>query len=1148
MNALISAWQGVPEYTALLQALKHGRLPAAVSGVSYIHKVHLTACLQQMTGRRMVILASDEGEAARMTEDLRSLGQTALHYPARDFTFRDLEGYSREYEHARISVLCRALGGDYTAIVTTADALEQFIPPPEILMNNMLTLRPGQTITPTDLLKKLVGAGYVRAAQVEGPGQFASRGGILDIFSPDNPAPFRLEFWGDEIDCIAEFDVRSQRRGENLKSVTISQAVEVPADPADVARKAEMFVKTLHGAKYGKVKAQLTADIARLRDGVHFPSYDRFLRLIYPTPATLFDYAEDAVLFVSEAAKVREHARTFEWRTGEELQGLYEDGYTCRGMDGYICDYVDLLKIMERFGAVFLDAFPHSGYDLHIKELITFRLRSLSSWSGSLEILKEDLLPALEQNYRCVVLAGTARAAENLATDLNHAKISAHYEESADAFPAGQVTVMPGGLSAGFDYPDGHFLLVSHGRAAGTVRRRRRKKNVGEQLNSLDQLKPGDYVVHASHGIGVFEGIEKKQVQGITKDYIKIRYAKGDLLYLPVTQLDLVSKYIGPKENGAVKVNRLGGAEWQKARSRVKAAAKDMAKELIELYSKRMNQKGFAFSGENEMQLDFERRFEYDETEDQLRCIEEIKADMQKPVPMERLLCGDVGFGKTEVALRAAFKCILNGKQCALLVPTTILAWQHFGTIKQRMEGLPVNVELLSRFRSPGQQRDIIKNLRRGNIDMVVGTHRLVSKDVTFRDLGLVIVDEEQRFGVAQKEKLKELLPTVDVLTLSATPIPRTLNMAMSGLRDMSVLEEAPQDRQPVQTYVLEYDGGILNDAIRREIRRGGQVYYLHNRVETIEKVAMRLQTALPEAAIGVAHGKMGEEEISDVWKKLLDHEIDLLVCTTIIETGVDVPNVNTLIIEDSDKMGLSQLHQLRGRVGRSARRAYAYLTFRRGRILSEVAHKRLEAIREFTEFGSGFKIAMRDLEIRGAGNILGAQQHGHMETVGYDMYLKLLSEAVSEEKGEKPAQESECTVDLQIEAHIPEDYIQSLQQRLGIYRRIADIRTNEDSMDVQDELTDRFGEPPDSVRGLIDVAMLRNQAAGNGIYEISQKQDSLLLYPRHVDMQMVSKLAGAMKGRVMLSAGSKPYIAVKSKSGAIDALREIIGHLSTDE
>lgn len=764
----------------------------------------------------------------------------------------------------------------------------------------------------------------------------------------------------------------------------------------------------------------------------------------------------------------------------------------------------------------------------------------------------DDLSPLVQKDSTVVVMGGTEKAAKNLAEDLENEDIPALYFPLEPAeFPRGRVSVLPGALSGGFGYPHEKFYAFTYGRNAVASKKRKSRSGFkkGQSLHSLDELKKGDYVVHSLHGIGVFDGINKLEVGKITKDYIKIKYAKGDVLYVPVTQLDLVSKYIGPHEDDGrtVKLNKIGGKDWEKTRNKVRAAVKDMADQLIALYSKRQNSPGYAFSPDIDMQSDFERRFEYDETSDQLRAIDEIKGDMEKPYPMDRLLCGDVGFGKTEVALRAAFKCAADGKQCAILVPTTILAYQHYRTILKRFDGFPVEIEMLSRFRTPKEQEKILKNLKRGSLDIIVGTHRLVSKDVKFKDLGLLIVDEEQRFGVAQKEKLKELFPTVDVLTLSATPIPRTLNMAMTGIRDMSVIEEAPQDRYPVQTYVIEHDMGILCEAMEKELRRGGQVYYLHNRVESIESTAAKIKEMMPSARIAVAHGRMGEEELSEIWRDLLEGDIDILVCTTIIETGVDVPNCNTLIIEDADRLGLAQLHQIRGRVGRSTRRASAYFTFKRGKELSEIANRRLSAIREYTEFGSGFKIAMRDLEIRGAGNVLGAQQHGHMEAVGYDMYLQLLGEAVEEEKGEKPiSRKKECLIDMQIDAHIPDNYIKSIPQRLAVYRRIADIKNTEDAEDVKDELRDRFGEIPQSVQGLIDVSLLRNTAAAKGIYEIGQKGNSVILYVNDIDTNTVLNLSSMMRGRVSIMDYGKKHIAVKIADGQspLDTLKEIFGYM----
>ena len=729
-------------------------------------------------------------------------------------------------------------------------------------------------------------------------------------------------------------------------------------------------------------------------------------------------------------------------------------------------------------------------------------------------------------------MAGTARAGKALCEDINDMGFDAFFFESRPSrLQARAVNILTGTLPAGFQMSSIKLAVITHTRSLQSKKKNKRVSSKNA-IHSLDELVKGDYIVHNIHGIGIFEGIHALEINKVKKDYIKISYAKGDTLYVPVTQLDLVSKYIGPREDSNVKINRLGSPEWKKTKARVRASVKDMAKELIALYAKRMSTQGFAFSEDTDLQRDFELRFEYDETDDQLRCTEEIKRDMQRKAPMDRLLCGDVGFGKTEVAMRAVFKCVSDSKQCAILVPTTVLAMQHYQTALKRLEAFPVNVEMLSRFVPASKQKETLKKLEEGRVDVLIGTHKLLGKNIAFKDLGLLIVDEEQRFGVAQKEKIKERFPKVDVLTLSATPIPRTLNMAMSGIRDMSIIEEAPGERHPVQTYVIEYDSEVVTEALEREINRGGQCYYLHNNIDTIEARALAIKKALPEARVGIAHGRMSEEQLSKVWNELILGELDILVCTTIIETGVDVPNVNTLIIENADRMGLAQLHQIRGRVGRSSRRAYAYFTFTRGKELSDIATRRLEAIREYTEFGSGFKIAMRDLEIRGAGSLLGNRQHGHMEAVGYDMYLKLLEEAVAVEKGDRTEAEEEtekdCLIDIAIDAHIPEDYISSTAQRLEVYKLIANIKTDENANEVYAELQDRFGKPPSAVWGLIEISQLRNSAILLGITEIVQRNGSLLFYMQEPDIRTVAILNAFMKGRVTLSAGKKPYIAVR--------------------
>ncbi|WP_411677191.1 transcription-repair coupling factor [Caproicibacter sp.] len=1131
MKFLTNAIRGLKEFSDLEAAVDSRMLPAAVTGVSGVHKANIIYSLCADRRRRAFVVAGDEAEAQRLCADLTAMGLRPLFYPARDFSFHDAEGSSHEYEHQRLQVLERLISGTCDAVVCCIDAALQLTIPPAELRRRTVTLETGKSVPMERVLSVLAACGYERAAQIEGAGQFAARGGILDFYPPGGEAPVRAEFFGEEVDSLSLFDPVSQRRTESIPSATIEPAAEALIEhPQILAEQLRHLAAELRGKAAPAAKAVLNEQADKLSGGLHLGCADKYLPLLYGEKATLFSYlSQDMLLFVSEPVKLRERMRSVLWQWGEDLRELLSDGTLCRGLDSYSGDWASALAAFERFGAVYLDAFVHGGYETPVRTLTGMNARQLSSWGGSIQLLTEDLQNMLFNRWACAVLCGSERAARNVAADLQAKGINAAFVESPKKIERGEVVVTLGALSGGIEYPGAFFGLITHGRAVLPQVKKQKKKKSGEAIYSISDLTPGDYIVHASHGIGVFEGIHKIDMNGVVKDYIKVRYAKNDLLYVPVTQLDMVSKYIGPREDAAIRLSRLGGSDWQKAKAKVRRAVKDIADDLIRLYAQRMQAKGHAFAPDSEWQRDFEAHFEFEETEDQLRCIEEIKSDMEKSAPMDRLLCGDVGFGKTEVALRAAFKCITDSMQCAMLVPTTILAWQHYQTITRRMEGFPIRVELLSRFRSAKEQAEIIKKLARGEIDMVVGTHRLISKDVEFRNLGLIIVDEEQRFGVAQKERLKTRYKDVDVLTLSATPIPRTLNMALSGIRDMSVIEEAPHDRHPVQTYVLEHDGGILFEAIRRELRRGGQVYYLHNDVGSIQQVATRIQQAIPEAKVGFGHGKMNEQELSEVWRRLIEQEIDVLVCTTIIETGVDVPNVNTLIIDNADHMGLSQLHQIRGRVGRSSRRAFAYLTFKRDKALSEIAQKRLSAIRQFTEFGSGFKIAMRDLEIRGAGNILGGEQHGHMEAVGYDMYLHLLGEAVDRAKG-KLVQEygEECLVDMQVTAHIPESYITDLNQRLDIYRRIADIRTQEDALDVTDELIDRFGEPPASVNGLIDIALLRNVASRLGIREVRQQESSIFLYSDRIDMKKVGALVSALRGRVLLNAGAKPYVSVK--------------------
>ena len=1154
MSCYSSLLSDSPEYRSVKAAIQKKRFPFGCLGLPPLPKALLIHALCETFSRGALVITPDEAAATKLQSDLNTMGSRSCVYPARDFNFQTAESSSKEYEQQRIGALARILSGDADILIASAEAVLQRTIPPETLKSRVFYLESGQETAVDEVRRKLVKCGYSACDMVEGPGQFSLRGGILDIFPANRENPVRIEFWGDEIDTIAEFDVLSQRRTETLRRIGISPVTEILFDSlSETADRLEALARGTRGKNSPKIRESLHADAALMRADLLPGCCDKYIPLAYDEKATVLDYFSDRFLFVCETGGVREQALNAEKLLNDEIRELFLDGVLCKGLDSFAIPAQELIDSYSLYDTVFLDNFARGSFDVPVKDLINFLINQLSPWDGSYKILLEDIHPALQKKGTVLVFAGTEKAAMGLMEELADDELPAILCKGIPStLQKGYINVLTGSLSYGMDFPGEKLLIVSYGRYAKSGRRsvRQYKKNANS-FNSLEELHKGDYVVHATNGIGIFDGIEKVQMEGLTKDYLKIRYAKGDILYVPVTKLELVSKYVGPhEEDGArtVRINRLGSPDWEKTKTRVRGAVKDIADQLIKIYAERQRTPGYAFSPDIDMQNDFERRFEFDETDDQLRCIDEIKKDMEKAVPMDRLLCGDVGFGKTEVALRAAFKCICDGKQVAFLVPTTILAMQHYRTILHRFEGFPIEADMLCRFRTPKQQKEIVRKIRTGEVDIVTGTHRIISKDVTFKDLGLLIVDEEQRFGVSQKEKLKEKFPTVDVLTLSATPIPRTLNLAMTGIRDLSVIEEAPLDRYPVQTYVIEQDMGILSQAIAKELRRGGQVYYLHNKIEDIDETAARLHEFFPDASIGIAHGKMNEEELSDVWKKLTEGDIDILVCTTIIETGVDVPNVNTLIIENADKMGLAQLHQLRGRVGRSSRRASAYCTFTKDKQLSEIAEQRLSAIREFTQFGSGFKIAMRDLEIRGAGNLLGAQQHGHMEAVGYEMYLQLLSEAVAmQQAGEENYQpKRDCQVDISINAHIPDHYIESYPQRIAIYKRIADIHTKEDAMDVTDELIDRYGDPPESVYGLIKVALLRNTAADNGIYEITQRANMLLLFVNEIDKQVLARLA-VLKGRVMASASQKPYFSVRLKNNqdSIGCLEEIIDALT---
>ena len=1151
MKPLLSALNDIPEYRSLLSAIDGGACPAALSGLSAVHRAHFAAGIRQETGRPVVVVCADEGEAERMTRDLAALsGEEVRTLSAREFTFHNAAVVSRQYEHRRLSVLRALAAGECPLLVCTAEAVLQRTLPKALLEGASRVLSMGESHDLNQLAETLTAAGYTRCEQVEGAGQFALRGGILDFFSPSQAKPVRVEFFGDEIDAMGLFDPDTQRRVENIGTAEILPAAEVlpQLSLGGFAGLVELLDGVISRAKRRKGSDKLLTTLAedreKLASGLTFPAMDRYMALIYPQMATAADYfPADAVVVLSESPRVAERGKNYLWQLTEDAKALMERGELAGELAEFARSFEELAEVLDAWPVCYLDSFTSSQYPRRPRTLLNLLAKQLPSYGASLETAVSDLAHYVSDGFRTVVLVGSEQRALNLQTLLREQGRKTAVDFQLHDLPAhGQAVIAVGGLTAGMEYPVGRLAVLTEGQSILGKKRKSKPVTNRQKLDSYADLSPGDLVVHEHHGVGRFLEMTKMSVDGVEKDYVKIAYAGADVLYVPATQLDLVSKYIGSGEdaNETKKLSKLGGTDWEKAKTRAKKAVKDLAKGLIQLYAQRQRQPGFAFSPDSPWQREFEEQFEYTETEDQLRCVDEIKRDMERPVPMDRLLCGDVGYGKTEVAFRAMMKCVLDGKQAAVLVPTTVLARQHYLTALRRFAKYPVSIDVVSRFRTPAQMKETLRKVENGSVDILIGTHRLFNKDVKFKDLGLLVVDEEQRFGVKHKEKLKERFAQVDVLTLSATPIPRTLNMAMSGIRDMSTLEEPPADRLPVQTYVLEHNWPVLADAMRRELERGGQVYYLHNRVETIDRTAARIQQMLGEdAAVGVAHGKMTQEAIDDVMSRMTDGDLNVLVCTTIIETGIDLPNANTLIIEDADHLGLAQLHQLRGRVGRSNRRAFAYLTYRRGKVLTEVASKRLSAIREFAEFGSGFKIAMRDLEIRGAGNVLGPEQSGFMLSVGYDMYLKLLEEAVLTEQGQPAPQRTECAADLSIAASIPDRYVPAPEQRMDLYRRIAAIRSEEDADDLVDELIDRYGEPPRTVNNLISVALLRAAAAQAEITDISQKNGQLVFTLGRFSLEQFSGLCGMekYKNRLLLTPGDVPRFTFRLRKGE-DPLR----------
>ena len=1127
--------------------MRQNPLPIVVSGMPpVIEKAFLDAFISDFATtykRGALVLVKDDKTAIRMTAHLQSSGLRAYRFSERELNIYNITA-SHENEHERLLVLARVQSGDFDAVVTTPAAALRFTMPREVLDRNRYRYGIGDVVEPAELAAALTAMGYVRVETVDNVGQYSQRGGIIDMFPPEEgdgeKQPYRIEFFDNEIDRICVFDRMTQRVIENRDDLELLPVREVLCDARALAVVRKTVKDCLAKCETVDAREELEKELAAIDGGQPLNFTDKYVAQIYPQKECLFDYFDlrTAVLLCGTNA-IRDRLEATARYDGELIANLLEHGVIRGGHTAFSAEPARAEHFFAANVAVHLNTFAVGLAGERIGGMFAFRCRQLASSFKKYELMKEDLTGFIKNKYRILLACRADAEVKSLLEALGNDGIQAvSLGEGADIedLIPGVVYLSVEPLECGYELSAARFaaLTLSGGEEEkpSLVRRKSKKKmKSGQKILSYADLEVGDYVVHTAYGIGKYLGIQNLTVGGVSRDYINIQYAGTDKLFLPVDNLDMVSKYIGAhSDDGLLKLSKMGGGDWQKAKSRAKAAVKDMAKELIALYAERMRKSGYAFPADDKMQHDFEAAFEYDETDSQLSAIEDIKRDMMRPVPMDRLLCGDVGFGKTEVALRGAFKAIEAGKQVALLVPTTILALQHYHTALSRMRNFPVKVEMLSRFRTAKQQKEILRSLKRGETDMIIGTHRIISSDVEFKDLGLLIVDEEQRFGVAQKEKLKQMAKDIDVLTLSATPIPRTLNMAMGGIRDMSVLDEPPEDRLPVQTYVLEHDNIIIGEAIRRELARGGQVFYLYNRVESIEYVAARIARENPSANVAVAHGKMEREEIEEIWQALIDGEIDILICTTIIETGVDVPNANTLIIEDADRMGLSQLHQLRGRVGRSGRRAYAYFTYRQGKVVSEIAEKRLAAIREYAEFGAGFRIALRDLEIRGAGNLLGAEQHGHLDAVGYDMYIRLLNEAVLEEKGEKLPERKECKIDIPLDAYIPDSYIYSSAGRMEMYKRIALIETEADMEDVADEMIDRYGEFGKPVKNLMQISLVRHMAERAGMSLVKVENGEIRIFADKFDLATWAAVSFAFKNEVRIITAAKAYVSYRPK------------------
>lgn len=1145
-NMFIDNLKNLSSYTQLMDEIDKKSSPISLHGLSEENIAHISYGINQHLNKQILIITYDELKAKKMIEDLKLFnGEKSELFPSREVVFYDIEAYSHEISHQRIKVLDRLAKGENIIVVAPIQAVLSKIMNAPIISKYTINLEYGQVVNLSELSRLFTVQGYDRVDMVEGKGQYSIRGGIIDLFPINSENPYRIELFDDEVDSIRVFDLKSQRSVANVTSIHIPLANELlieEHEKNDVVKNIEAdlnsSIKKLQKKNETEILDRLSDKfsyyISRINNGLSIGNIDLIIPYIKHNFSNIIDHLKnDSLVIVDEPQRIEESIKDIREDFINKYTDLFERGEVLTKQQDIYHSYDNVVKHMNEKICITTTNLLRNNPRFKPRSIVNFTVKSMQSFHNKIDMLIEELKYYKYRGYKTIILSGTEDRGRRLAQNLTDGGVECNYvDDPYREIKSGQVFITSGTIGRGFEYSALKFALISDKEVFGTYKKKKSTKSRKDtaKITSFTDLKLGDFVVHETHGIGKYVGIEQLKVQGVTKDYMAIKYTGEDRLYVPVDQMNLIQKYIGA-DSVQPKVNKLGSSDWVKTKTKVKKAIEDMAQDLIKLYAARQTIKGYRFSEDTPWQKQFEDSFPYEETDDQLRCIEEIKKDMEKAKPMDRLLCGDVGYGKTEVALRAAFKSVMDGKQAVFLVPTTILAQQHYNTLVERFGQFPIKIEMLSRFRTPTQQKKIINDLKSGNLDIVVGTHRLLSKDVKYKDLGLLIIDEEQRFGVKHKEAIKILKQSVDVLTLTATPIPRTLHMSLIGIRDMSVLEEPPEERYPIQTYVLEYSDQLVRDAIVKELNRNGQVYFLYNRVQSIQQFASRIKKLVPDARIAIGHGQMSERELEKVMIDFLNRDYDVLVCTTIIETGLDIPNVNTIIIHDSDKMGLSQLYQLRGRVGRSNRVAFAYFTYERNKVLSEVAEKRLKAIKEFTEFGSGFKIAMRDLEIRGTGNLLGAEQHGQMAAIGYDLYVKYLDDTIKKLSGEVFVEEIETTIELNVDGYIPDKYIKNEEQKVEVYKRISAIDNKEDYSDILEEIIDRFGDLPREVSNLLKISYIKtlcNKAKITSILQVNQFVKLEFINSSYITPNLINEMILNFGKRMTFDVSKTPYFKYK--------------------